>query len=261
MKIGAQYPSIEHEQAAEATTEFFSAFPDVEAVILVGSCARGKASLDSCLDITILVAPESPVAKRSLLEQRWDDFYEKANIFKTLQKVGKYSHVDLSFIDGCFMPKPRDWTSGPDEFELEIGNALVYSVSLWERGDYLRRLKNEWLPYYNEVLRKERLNMVRLYCINNLDHIPLYVNRSLYFQAFDRLYNAFQEFLQALFISRRIYPIAYDKWIREQIEEILGIPELYKQLPKLFEIKNFESKQIAEKTKLLCILFENYVKE
>ncbi|NWG10153.1 nucleotidyltransferase domain-containing protein [Candidatus Bathyarchaeota archaeon] len=261
MKIGAQYPTVEHEQAAKAIVEFFSSLPDVEAVILVGSCARGKASPDSCLDITILVSPETPAVKRTLLEQKWDDFYEKTNIFKTLQKVGKYSHVDLSFIDGCFTPKPRGWTSGPDEFELEIGNALVYAVLLWEHSDYLRRLKSKWLPYYDETLRRERLDMVRLYCINNLDHVPLYVNRSLYFQAFDRLYNAFQEFLQALFISRRVYPIAYHKWIREQIEENLGMPELYKQLPKLFEIRNFESRQIAEKAKHLRNLFENYIKE
>jgi predicted nucleotidyltransferase len=259
MKIEAQYPTVEHERAAEAIKAFFSSLPDVEAVMLVGSCARGKASVDSCLDITVLVSPKAFAAKRIMLEQQWSSFYETADVFKTLQKVGKYSHVDLTFIDGCFAPKPRDWTSGPDEFELEIGNALVYSVSLWEHSNYLSRLKNRWLPYYDEVLRKERLKTVRLYCINNLDHIPLYVNRSLCFQAFDRLHNAFQEFLQALFISRRIYPIAYDKWVQKQIEEILGMPELYKQLPRLFEVKNFESKEIAKKAEDLRCLFENYV--
>ena len=49
-----------------------------------------------------------------------------------LRRVGRYSHVDLDFVDGCFVPKTRGWTSGPDEFELEIGNTLVYSVLLWE---------------------------------------------------------------------------------------------------------------------------------
>ena len=57
--------------------------------------------------------------------------------------------------------------------------------------------------------------MVRRYCLNNLNHIPLYVNRASYFQAFDRPYNAIQEFLQALFIAYQTYPIAYAKWIRE----------------------------------------------
>lgn len=126
--------------------------------------------------------------------------------------------MDLDFVDGCFVPTPRDWTSGPDEFELEIGNTLVYSVSLCERGPYFKRLKAKWLPYHDEELRQERLATVRQFCLNNIDHIPLYVDRGLYFQAFDRLYNAFQEFLQALFISRRTYPVSYDKWIREQIE-------------------------------------------
>ncbi len=56
------------------------------------------------------------------------------------------------------------------------------------------------------------------------------VDRGLYFQAFDRLYNAHQEFLQALFISRRTYPIVYNKWIHEQIVDILHLPELYESI-------------------------------
>src|SRR5207247_8205975 len=81
----------------------------------------------------------------------------------------------------------------------------------------------------------------------NLHHIPLYIELGLYFQSLDRLYNAYREFLQALFIARRTYPIAYNKWIREQVEEILGLSELYVQLTHLFEIKRFESIEIADK--------------
>jgi len=255
MEKKAKYPTIEHERASEAIVVFFSSFPEVEGVVLIGSCARGKASRDSCLDITILMPRKEPLTKKTALEQQWSSFYETENVFKELRKVGKYSHVDLGFIDGQFTPKPRGWTSGPDEFELEIGNTLVYSAPLWERSDYLKRLKDKWLPYYNEALRHERLVMVRQYCLNNLDHIPLYVDRGLYFQAFHRLYNAFQEFLQALFISLRTYPIAYDKWIREQIEDILGMPELYRQLPKLLEIEHFESQEIVQKAiDLRCLL-------
>ena len=140
-----------------------------------------------------------------------------------------------------FIPTEQDEAAGPDGFELGIGNFLAYSVPLWQGSDYLTQLKQQWLPYYNEDLRRQRLNMVRHYCLNNLHHIPLYIERGLYFQSFDRLYNAYQEFLQALFIARRTYPIAYNKWIREQIEEILDLPVLYTQLSHLFEIKRFES--------------------
>lgn len=259
VNVGATYPTVEHERASRAIVDFFSKIPDIEAIILTGSCARGKATRDSCLDIMVLLRRKALSRKRTALERRWSDFYENGAVFDRLQRVGKYSHVDLDFVDGCFVPKPRGWTSGPDEFELEIGNTLVYSVPIWMGGGYFERLKAKWLPYYGEELRKERLVTVRRFCLNNLDHVPLYPGRGLYFQAFDRLYNAFQEFLQALFISRRTYPIAYDKWIREQVEEILGMPELYRQLPKLFEIKHFESDEIAQKAIELSSLLDKYV--
>ena len=75
--------------------------------------------------------------------------------------------------------------------------------------------------------------------------------------AFNRLYDAFREFLQALFISRRTYPIAYDKWIREQVEEILCRPDLYQRLPRLLEISHFESDEIAWKAEELRGLLED----
>jgi hypothetical protein len=107
-------------------------------------------------------------------------------------------------------------------------------------------------------LRKERLAMVRMYCLKDLDHIPLFIERNLFFQSFDRLYNAYRQFLQALFISCRMYPIAYNKWIREQVEEILGLPELYQQITHLFEIKHFESREMVDKGKELEELLEKF---
>src|SRR5260221_12445297 len=112
--------------------------------------------------------------------------------------------------------------------------------------------------FYNDELRQQRLDMVRWHCLNNLHHIPLYIERGLYFQSLDRLYNAYREFLQALFIARRTYPIAYNKWIREQVEEILRLPELYEQLTHVFEIKRFESMEIVEKAIEVEELLEKY---
>jgi predicted nucleotidyltransferase len=261
IKVAAAYPTSEHAQAARAIVEFFSAFSETEAVILMGSCARGKASRDSCLDILILLRPEVFRSAREILGRRWEEFYATAVVFQTLRQSGKYSHVDLEFVDGHFEPRPREWTSGPDEFELAIGNTLAYTLPLWERGDYFAQLRARWLPYYDEPLRRERLAEVLRYCYNNLGHIPPYVGRGLYFQAFKRLYDASREFLQVLFISRRTYPIAYDKWIREQVEEILGLPELYAQLPRLFEIQHFESDEIARKGEELERLVRQYVEE
>lgn len=259
MKIKAVYPTEEHKKAAQNIVNFFSQQSDVDAVILYGSCARGKAARGSCIDIMVLVTPDVLSDKKDILKDKWNTYYQ-SGIFKNLLKIGKYSHVDLHFIDGQFVPHPRDYTSGPDEFELEIGNTLVYSVVLHKKTDYIDQIKKGLLPYYSEELRQSRLKEVLYYCNNNLDHIPPFVNRELYFQAFNRLYHASKEFLQALFIARKIYPIAYNKWIKEQLEEVLHIPELYPEMVKLFQFDTFEGQEIAQKGYTIKEWISTYVK-
>jgi hypothetical protein len=258
MSAQVSYPTPEHERAALAIVEEFSGLAQVEAVLLVGSCARGKATHDSCLDITVLLRPDLAPEVRAGLDLHWRDV-SSAPALQELQRVGKYSHVDLEFCDGRFVPRTRGWTSWPDEFELEIGNTLAYSTPLWDRGEYLPRLKQRWLPYYGDEVRQARLAQTMLFCTNNLDHVPLFVERGLYFQAFYRLAHAFQEFIQALCISRRTYPIAYDKWIREQVVDILGLPELYAELTGVFEIQHLESAEPTAKAACLRGLLQRDV--
>ena len=258
MLLQAIYPTPEHKAAAEAIVEFVTTHYRVDAVLLVNSCARGKATRDSCLDISVLARPESRQSQLDVLEADWARFEKTNPAIAAMKHVGRYSVVHPNFSDGTFALPERDEAAGPDWFEVGIGNLLAYSVPLWHNGDYYEQLKRQWLPYYNEGLRKQRLAMVRSYCLNNLHHIPPYIERGLYFQSFDRLYNAYQEFLQALFISRRTYPIAYNKWIREQVEEILGLPELYVKLSHLFEIKQFESAELADKALEVERLLEEY---
>jgi predicted nucleotidyltransferase len=258
MLLQAKYPTPEHRAAAEVITEFFVSNYTIDAVLLVNSCARGKATRDSCLDIVMLAKPGDSRSPLQALEAGWGELETASAAIQALYKVGKYSVVHPDFIHGVFIPAEQDESAGPDDFEVQIGNFLRYSVPLWEGSDYFADLKKQWLPYYSEELRQKRLERVRWFCLNNLHHIPPYIERGLYFQSFDRLYNAYQEFLQAVFIARRTYPLAYNKWIREQVEEILGLPELYAQLPHLLEIRNFESREIAAKAKQLERLLEEY---
>ena len=103
-------------------------------------------------------------------------------------------------------------------------------IAAWECR---RRVRSRWLPFYDEGLRARRLAMVREACLYDLDHVPFFLERGLPFQAFDRLYKAQQEFLQGLFIARRVYALAYNKWIREQVVEWLGLPDVFDQLMRL----------------------------
>jgi hypothetical protein len=258
MQIKATYPTQAHADAAETIAAFWADSYPIEAVLLVNSCARGKATADSCLDMNVLARPEVLRTELIAWESAWEDFNHTNPLIQKLKTAGRYSVVHLDFTAGVFETTEQDEAAGPDDFELGIGNLLAYSVVLRQKGDYLDQLKVQWLPFYSEALRQQRLPQVRFFCLNNLHHIPLFIERGLYFQAFDRLYNAYQEFLQALFISRRTYPIAYNKWIQEQMEELLHLPELYEQIVSLFEIRNFESEEILDKAQQVEHLLDEY---
>ena len=250
------YPTIQHEKAAKRFIEIFSQEKSVMNILLIGSCARGKASKDSCLDICIIIRKKADIKK---IENKFKEIYKKDKVFIELSKVGKYSHIDLEVTDGKIKPTERGWTSGPDEYELSVGNIFCYSVILFDRNGYFKRLQKKYVPYYDEILRRTRFEEAKKFMFNNLDHIPLYVMRGLYFQSFKRLYDATREFLQALFIKNKIYPIAYDKWIKEQLVEILKKPELYQEFVTLYEIKNLESIELIEKADKLKNLINKYL--
>jgi hypothetical protein len=75
------------------------------------------------------------------------------------------------------------------------------------------------------------------------------------------LLSCFQEFLLGLHVARRTYPIAYNKWILEQVAGNLGLPDLYERLPTLFELECFESRALEEKAVALAALVDEYVRE
>lgn len=68
MKFEASYPTQEHQRAAEVITDFFVSNYKIDAVLLVNSCARGKATRDSCLDIIMLAKPDPSRSQLSALE-------------------------------------------------------------------------------------------------------------------------------------------------------------------------------------------------
>jgi len=255
------FPTPVHARAAEAIVNFFKPQAAIDAVLLVNSCARGLGTPASDLDLAILVDPAVLAASQPELERAWREFAAAEPALEALRCLGRFTGVHLDFIDGSYAAEEWDDGGGPDGFELGIGNQVLHGRPLIERNGSFERLRAAWLPYYGEDLRRQRLAMVRAACAYDLEHVEFYVNRELYFQAFDRLYKAFQEFLQALFISRRTYPLAYNKWLREQIAGHLGLPELYRHLPNILEIGRLESPELVGKARLLEGLLDEWVLE
>lgn len=255
MSLGHAYPTLAHERAAVAIADYFAAVDDVDAVLLTNSCARGKATSDSCLDMQVIV----PTAVVERVDANFRAFAAEDESVAGLIAVGRFSDLHVDVTDGIVEAGAID-EEGIDSFEVFVGNLFVYSFPVFTRGGRFESLAAHWLPYYGDDLRRERLEAARWFVLdNNLARIPWFVERELYFQAFDRFYRAFQGFLLGLHIARRTYPIAYNKWIREQVADNLGLAELYDQLPPLFELDQFESGALNAKAEQLAILTERYV--
>jgi predicted nucleotidyltransferase len=239
-----RFPTRSHKQAFWQTVEFFKKKPGVSAIGLGGSIARGQGSPDADVDVDVFVRTHKMA---NHLEKEFGKVSEKISQKFSNKSTGKFFEAGVSFRQLNPTPTLRSWTSGPDNFEVEIGMSFFYSIPVFQRGNAYVKAKKKFFPYYDEVLRQKRLAETKKFCINNIDHIPLYLERGLYVEAFKRMYQASQELLQAIFIAKRKYPIDYAKWVEYQLDTILRLPELRKEFISLYEVKKLESKELARK--------------
>lgn len=251
------FPTTLHQEVAELVKDHFMAIQVVDSILVVNSCARGQASEESDLDFAILVKPETTPFDIENIESIWLEYSAGQPTILKYKKSNQFAQLHLDIINGNYTPTILETGVASDFFEIEIGNQICYSAPMGEAGVYFKELQDKWLPYYNEELRLQRLTMTRKACEYDLDHIPFFIKRGLYFQAFDILYKAFQEYLQTLFIAHKTYPIAYNKWIKYQLITCLNRPELYPKLLPILSINNLESSEINEKATILRELLNN----
>jgi predicted nucleotidyltransferase len=251
MTYKPRFPTMLHQDTAELVRDYFLAMSNVDTVLVVNSCARGQAVPESDLDFAVLVKPETTRTQIENIETAWLSYSVNQPTFLKYKKSSQFAHLHLDIIDGSYTPTILEIGVASDFFEIEIGNQICYSAPMDHAGSYFQELQNKWLPYYNEELRLQRLTMTREACEYDLNHIPFFIKRGLYFQAFDILYKAFQEYLQTLFIANKTYPIAYNKWIKDQVVTMLNKPDLYPKLSPILSVSNIEGNEINDKVKML----------
>jgi len=256
MIFNPSFPTTLHKDTAELVRDYFSKIPNVDTVLVVNSCARGLAVPESDLDFSILVNPDTTQSEIKNIETNWKIYSEKQPIFLKYKESNQFAHLHLDIIDGNYTPTILEIGVASDFFEIEIGNQICYSAPMGNSGLYFRDLQIKWLPYYNDELRLQRLVMTRNACEYDLNHIPFFIKRGLHFQAFDILCKAFQEYLQTLFIVNKTYPIAYNKWIKEQVVKWLNKPDLYPKLSPILSVTNIESNEILGKAIMLRELLD-----
>jgi hypothetical protein len=251
------FPTALHSEVAEIVKAYFIKFDITDTVLIVNSCARGQASAESDLDIAILVKDGVSNAAIKALYKRWLKYSAANKSISTYKSSCIYRHLHLDVINGIYTPTPVELGEPIDFFEVEIGNQVCYVATMNDDGEFFKLLRQKWLPYYNEELRLQRLKMVIDACHYDLDHIAFYKKRSLHFHAFYILYKAFEEYLQALFIANKIYPLAYNKWIKYQVTELLQKPDLYLFLGPVLSIADIEGDEINDKVHLLTQLIND----
>lgn len=261
MSFKPTFPTTLHQDVAELVRDYFLKIHNVDTILVVNSCARGQAVPESDIDFAILVNPGTKPTEIKNIETGWQIFSATQPVFLKYKQSNRFAHLHLDIINGNYTPTILEIGVASDFFEIEIGNQICYSAPMGSAGPYFLELQNKWLPYYNEELRLQRLAMARTACEYDLNHIPFFIDRGLYFHAFDTLYKAFQEYLQTLFIANKIYPIAYNKWIKEQVVKWLNKPELYPQLLPILSVSKIESNEINDKAKMLSGLLNNLTNE
>jgi predicted nucleotidyltransferase len=252
------FPTELHRTAVNASRDFFLNQQNIDTILLVNSLARGKATPESDIDMAILVSATATSVDMERLYSIWNEFLNSDPALNQFRRSSKFAQIHLDIFNGVFEPAPWEDGGAIDSFELEIGNRILYSKPLAGMGEHFKKLRSNWLPYYVDELQVERLQLAKESCLYELDHIPFFVKRNLHFHAFDKLYLSFQKFLQTIFIKHKTYPIAYNKWIKEQVVEILNLPQLYILLPGIIAVNMLETSEIVERAKALRTLVDQY---
>lgn len=169
--------------------------------------------------------------------------------------------VDVSFTDGNFYPQHvNSYDVTRDEFETTIGNLFTYARVLYERGANYERLRRKYLPFYGQKLREARLRATAEEFRYKIWKTQWLARRDEYLAALDTLLEARRILLQHLFIKRRKYPIDYSKWIKEQCDQILEMPQLYRELRSTIEGVELTRNGILKKSIVLRDLFNKYAR-
>jgi hypothetical protein len=250
------FPTALHSKVAEVIMEYFLQITTTDTVLVVNSCAHGHAVEESDLDIAVLARGNITADELSEVNNKWIEFCARHPTILQYKNSNRFRHLHLDIINGDYKPGIIEPGEPVDFFEVEIGNQVCYAAPLGVPGKHFKKLLTKWLPYYDEALRIERINTVTNACAYDLDHISFYYKRGLCFHALYILHKALYEYLQALFITNKFYPLAYNKWIKYQLVDILNMPDLYQQLVQIVSVKNIESNEMIAKSRLLYGMLE-----
>lgn len=259
------FPHQNYEETLTKFVDYFKENPSVFAIVLTGSLARGKAVKGSCIDVFVFLPTKHLKSLASTINSRIKAYSRLGGQLAYCEgdveggvEFGDV-RIDVGFTDGNFnYEHENSFDITRDNIETTIGNLFVYSILLYQKGKRFRLLKQKYLPFYDDTLRKIRLKGTAEEFGYKIWKTKWLAKRGEFFAAFDALLEAQRIFLQHLFIKQRKYPIDYIKWLREQCSQILTMPKLYQELTQVIDGIRLTKNDILEKSEVLEKLFMQY---
>jgi len=114
-------------------------------------------------------------------------------------------------------------TVAHDSVDMFLGAFYQYGVPLIGEVPDLENIKKEFFPFYNDDLRRKRLDMLLPRIKKYNKRIEILIEQKSY-DILDHIYKARIYFLKWLFIYKKKYPVNLQKHLDYQLTNIIGLP-------------------------------------
>jgi len=99
-----KFPTKLHQDTAELVRDYFLTISNVDTVLVVNSCARGRAVPESDLDFAILVNPDTATNEIKNIHIAWLTYSATQPTFLQYKQSTPFAHLHLDIIDGNYLP-------------------------------------------------------------------------------------------------------------------------------------------------------------
>src|SRR4029079_16741699 len=91
MNAMLKFPTEIHREVSELVKDFFTAQAHVDTILVVNSCARGRAVAGSDLDFAVLITPAGASQAVQSLETMWHEFSLTHPLIRQFRNTGRFT--------------------------------------------------------------------------------------------------------------------------------------------------------------------------
>ena len=222
---------------------------DIQAAQIYGSSTYGQGFRDGVSDIDICVysdkmgtIPDEKIV--DIVNKSGFDFRDKQPTIiddYIAHRIEFYiDHPDIPFDITILRPEiPRvdnvSKTSSYDSLDMLIGALYQHGVPLFGEIPEKQRVEREFLPFYSEKLRQQRMDILGKRLSGYTKRVEM-LTEDRDPDILDHLYKTRNHFIKWLFMYKRKYPVCLHKHLTYQFNQILHLPKEEQEI--LFFSKN-----------------------